>query len=191
MASSHTVIDAKTQNRVYQQILSSGYNGVTQAQEQLPVDDQPQVGSMTMPIFENLNQMKVDELKDICKKYNIKQGKNKVITIKNITARSTTLNRDIGELNLLKKSLVTMHLSDPAPLHDFYRSWFNLVDLVDRKWYAVEEHYPNQNWKSKHILAILRCAILNMWTYAIRVNFQKWKQWRKAMALKLIEYDTE
>jgi hypothetical protein len=54
----------------------------------------------SMPIFtkETLVQMKVDQLKEICRKYNIKQGKNKASLIDNIVARSTTLHQNINEL---------------------------------------------------------------------------------------------
>jgi hypothetical protein len=67
-------------------------------------------------------------------------------------------------------------LLDPPSLHDFYRSWFNLVDLADRKWYSVENHHQQQNWKAKMIHAILRFAVLNAWAYSTTSNFMKWKE---------------
>jgi len=42
-------------------------------------------------------------------------------------------------LETLKNSFSTDNL-DPMPLHEFYWDYFNLVDLVDRYWYKVEEH---------------------------------------------------
>jgi len=73
---------------------------------------------------------------------------------------------------VVQKSLLTMNLADPAPMHDFYRDYFN---LIDRCWYAVEEHHHHhQNWKTKVILAILRNATINAWVYTTKSDYLEW-----------------
>lgn len=61
--------------------------------------------------------------------------------INNITNRSSTINQKANQFDTLKNALETDFKPDPAPPHIFYRAWFNLVDLVDKKWYSVEEHH--------------------------------------------------
>ena len=146
-----------------------------------------------MPIFtkEALILMKNEELKEIYKKFNIKQGKNKEGLIANIVTRSTTLYKEFDRWESLKRTVNSRSLADPAPLHNHYRSWFNLIDLVDRKWYAVESHHQQYQWRSKMIQAILRYAVLNAWVYAAQINFHKWKDWRKTVALGCMHHTAE
>jgi len=46
---------------------------------------------------------------------------------------------------------------DPAPLHDFYRTWFGIVDKADRYWYDVAEHHRNERWKYKFLIS--KCLV--------------------------------
>jgi hypothetical protein len=191
IASSHTLVDSN-RSTTHQQILSNGFEAsfTTNSSNNNNLVSETQ---SSMPIFtkETLVQMKVDQLKEICRKYNIKQGKNKASLIDNIVARSTTLHQNINELTVLKQKICSTWLPDPPPLHDFYRSWFNLVDLADRKWYSVENHHQQQNWKAKMIHAILRFAVLNAWVYSTTSNFMKWKEWRKQAAMGFMNYHTQ
>lgn len=86
-----------------------------------------------MPVFtkDTLQKMTVEELRKICKKYKIKVGKAKAGYVDNIMKRSDTLHTNSNQVATLQTSLSQEYLSDPAPLHDFYRDHFNLVDLVD------------------------------------------------------------
>ena len=96
-----------------------------------------------MPLFsrEVLQAMKVRELRALCKKYNIKSGKNKAGYVDNIALRSETMNKQLSEVETLYHHVQHNSLKDPAPPHKFYREHFNAVDLADRKWYAVEDHH--------------------------------------------------
>ena len=88
-------------------------------------------------------------------------------------------------LAILKKPA----LKDPAPPHNFYRANFNLDDLTDRKWYAVEEHHPNHTWQSKFTLGILCFAVYDSWVYGTKAEFSSWLDWRMQIAEKLYKYN--
>ena len=64
-----------------------------------------------------------------------------------------------SNLEILKDS----RFPDPAPLHDFYKEWFNLIDIGNKKWYAVADHHPNHLWKSKMLFATMRHFMTNVW----------------------------
>jgi len=104
----------------------------------------PECGKATT--FTTLLSMKKDELHDICKKYHIKVGKNKQQYVDNIKERSKTVHEKGNQFKTLKNSFSTDNLADPAPLHEFYQDHFNLVDLVDRYCYKVEEYHHQKQW---------------------------------------------
>ena len=70
-------------------------------------------------------------------------------------SRNAIIHQDVTKLQQLMTILDKKWLQDPAPIHTFYRSHFNLIDLIDRYWYRVADHQQNHCWKSKMILAIL------------------------------------
>ena len=92
------------------------------------------------------------------------------------------MNSGRASLHDLLDTLRKPALKDPAPLHSFYRANFNLDDLTDRKWYAVEESHPNHNWKSKFLLGILRFAVYDAWVYSTKAEYSDWKTWRSDIA---------
>ena len=131
-----------------------------------------------MPVFEEniLKQMKIEDLKNVYQRWNIRQGNHKDQDISNIVSRSTAIHQQYNHLESLKKSIETQWNPIPAPPHFFYHSHFNLIDLLDRKWNSVEEHHhQNHHWKYKMMLAILRFALLNVWVYVTKIKFNKWK----------------
>ena len=85
------------------------------------------------------------------------------------------------------KNLLQKYKKNPAPAHVFYKDWFNLVDLVDRRWYSVEEHHQHQSWKTKMIIAMMRFAVINAWVYNQPIEYQKWEQWREEIAKELMK----
>jgi hypothetical protein len=78
------------------------------------------------------------DLKASCKKYNIKLGSKptKVSIIQRILQHSTTIHSKRTTVNNLLAVLKKPALKDPA-------THFNLDDLTDCKWYAVEECHSN------------------------------------------------
>jgi hypothetical protein len=203
ITSSHTIID-KNNARAYQQVLSNGFKSTIATSTTITTTSNsfntstPSIPSTSstlstitlpsstsiMPVFTEamLQKMKAVQLKEICRKYNIKQGKNKATMIHNIVTRSNTIHTQAHDIESLEKAIASQWLSDPAPLHNFYRSWFNLIDLVDKKWYSVEQHHQIQNWKSKIIQSILRLAVMNAWVFFTQSQFTKWKEFRLILA---------
>ena len=98
------------------------------------------------------------------------------------------MNEKRSEINDILDELRKPAIPDPAPLHDFYVSHFNLDDLTNRKWYAVEETHPNHNWKSKFTLGILRFAVYDAWVYGTKGQYLPWLDWRKEIAQILYNY---
>ena len=95
------------------------------------------------------------------------------------------MNSNRVALNDLLEALKRPAIKDPAPLHNFYRAHFNLDDLTDRKWYAVEECHPNHEWKSKFTLGILRFAVYDAWVHSTKAEYLDWKTWQMNVAQKL------
>ncbi len=74
----------------------------------------------------------------------------------------------------IKNYLKTNQFADSAPLYNFYKEWFNLVDLTDRLWYAVEENHGNWRWRSKLFFEIMKYFIISVWS---RFVAYEWKEW--------------
>jgi len=90
-------------------------------------------------------------------------------------------------LETLKTSLSTDNLADLTPLHEFYWDYFNLIDLVDRYWYKVEEHHHHKQWQTEMILAILHKAVINSWVYGNKSKFETWMSWYNTLAEQLLK----
>jgi hypothetical protein len=59
----------------------------------------------------------------------------------------------------LEQDLESRWMTDSTPIYDFYKAHFNLDDLTDHKWYAVEEYHSNHNWKCKMVLVLLHFMV--------------------------------
>lgn len=143
----------------------------------------------TMPVFteEELQTQTVKELKEICRTYHLRIGKRKQDIIESILRRSATMNQEYFKVDAVEHSIATSYLSDPAPLHDRYKRYFNAVDLINRRWNAVEEHHHHHSWKTKMVLIILRLATYNAWVYHSQLQWRGWKQWRKELIRGMLE----
>lgn len=186
LASCHALVDNNGKKQ-YQFILSNAF-------EVEPLDMQASVSTLqvSMPVFQldALQAMKVDQLKKICKEYNIRYGKKKDQLVQNIYNRSATMHQDVTAVERMMTSIQTTSLADPAPLHNCYKQWFNLVDLVDRRWYAVEEHHGRHQWKTKMLLALLRMAVYNSWVYWNTFYPRDWLYYRQQLAQRLMKYES-
>jgi hypothetical protein len=185
LASCHCSTDEKGK-RTHQHLLSTGWAAATEEDE--PSEEEEVDLDSEMPRFtrEALYDLTVAELRDICRRYNIKQGGKKDQFVDNIFQRSETLHQHSGEVERLQHYIKTKFLPDGAPLHDFYKEYFNLVDLADRRWYSVEEHHSHQKWKCKMLLAMLCTAAANSWVYVTKLEYQKWLPWRRELSEKLM-----
>jgi hypothetical protein len=99
--------------------------------------------------------------------------------------RVETTHRNFTTVQKVLKYVEKEQFPDPAILHDFYKSYFNLVDLVDRYWYKVQETHGNWKWKSKMLLAIMRMAVINVWSISCQGEYEKWLQFRESLAENL------
>ena len=164
--------------KVYQQIISSAATGATFLQE-TATSSTSQLSSMPSFSPTALRALSVEQLREICRTYNIKQGKKKEDFVQTISARSATVHTQRSAVEKVLEDIRQPPTPDPSPFHDLYRESFNLVDLLDRRWYSVEEHHGHQSWKGKMILAILRFAMINTWTYCVNFEFENWLEWRE------------
>src|SRR5947209_291987 len=90
-------------------------------------------------------------------------GKKKEDYVTRVLARIETVHRNLTMVQRVVKFVEKKQFPDPAPLHDFYRAHFNLVDLTDRYWYKVQENHGNWKWRSKMLFSIMRFAMINVW----------------------------
>ena len=132
-----------------------------------------------------LEKMTVAQLTEVCKTYNIRKGSKKAEYVSNIRVRVQHLREHIDVQATLERNLQSCSFSTDPPVNDFYRNFFNLVDLSDRRWYSVEEHHPIHQWKTKMLFAILRNAMLNVWTRAYLDCYSCWIDFREFLALRL------
>eukprot|EP01105_Mastigella_eilhardi_P026312 TRINITY_DN7520_c0_g1_i2.p1 TRINITY_DN7520_c0_g1~~TRINITY_DN7520_c0_g1_i2.p1 ORF type:complete len:153 (-),score=33.93 TRINITY_DN7520_c0_g1_i2:25-426(-) len=132
--------------------------------------------------------MRVDDLKAICRKFNIHQGKKKATFVENVLQRVRVQHRGAAQLAETVRLLRDFYLVEPAPLHDFYKDYFNLVDLVDRRWNAVEHHHAIFNWKTKMTLILLRLGVYNAWAMMSAATGIEWLQFRETLAAQLVAF---
>jgi hypothetical protein len=182
------LIEPKANKWVHQQILTNAFTSDVPQPMDTVSDNSGSPADMPAFTEDALKLMKVDELANICRKWQIPPGKTKVARIANILARSAIIHQQRNQLEELERYIKTKFSVAPGPPHAYYLSQFNLIDLANRKWNAVEEHHQNHHWKSKMILMILRFAVLNSWVYATKISLTKWKQWRFALAQEMLKY---
>ena len=94
-------------------------------------------------------------------------------------------------MDTLKDYIKSKYFKDPAPLHDFYREWFNLIDLINRYWYEVSDKHKNGKWKSKMLFSILRFFLINVWVFSSKEKFNFWKNFREELAKEMIKFELE
>ena len=137
--------------------------------------------------------MKKLQFRAICKEHNIRPGTaaSKEQIVERVFICSQTMNAKQQLLNNLLQVLKKPALKDPASLHAFYWTNFNLDDLTDRKWYAVEECHSNHYWQSKFTLGILCFAVYDAWIYFTKANYASWKDWCMDLATKLYHFVLE
>ena len=114
-------------------------------------------------------------------------GKKKATYIENILRRVATTHTQRNEIEQVKRYIESKFFPDPAPIHNLYREYFNLVDLMDRHWYEVKESHPNPKWKSKFLLSIMRFFVINSWVWYTQENYETWKYFHINLAEELID----
>jgi hypothetical protein len=74
----------------------------------------------------------MEQLKEICRKYNINTGQTKDILAKNILKRIVIVHISHAGLEAMQIKLKHNVNSRSSIVHNFYYSDFNLVDIADR-----------------------------------------------------------
>jgi hypothetical protein len=137
-------------------------------------------GSSRMPVYlrAELQAVTLVDLRKICKKHNVKATGNKSTVIDAITTRSNTLNAQRSALQQVEQQLPAVCHPGMGPANSTYKQLFNSIDMVDRYHSRVKESHINQSWRSKFVLNILRCGIINSWVVTQTAVYYEWKSYR-------------
>jgi hypothetical protein len=73
------------------------------------------------PTRAELESRKIPQLRELCKKFHVRQGNRKSDMINNLVQRFQTLDNGLSQVNELIEKLATTFQADPPVLHDFYR----------------------------------------------------------------------
>lgn len=115
------------------------------------------------------------QLQVLVRKYNITRiPRLQADKVAKLVEVSEMRNQCLSEVERMELDLQEKWNSGPAPAHDFYKAHFNFDDLVNRKWYAVEETHPNLSWKSKMILALMCFMVYDVWVHSTRSVCKRW-----------------
>ena len=74
--------------------------------------------------------------------------------------------------------------------HEFYRNFFNGVDLLNRAYYSSTAHFRIKNWRAKITYSLLSIALINCWTKFEssydHPTAQKYLEFKRSLILKLM-----
>lgn len=146
--------------------------------------------SRTIPKYtkEELNTMKVEDLKNLCCLYNIKHGKVKGDYVENIFLRSQAHHNTNSPVKKLVHLLQSAWLPQMAPAHNVYRAEFNTVDLADRRYKSVDHSHRIEDWKVKFTFILLRYATINGFSTFAATNAVKYSEYRPKLAEQLFAH---
>ena len=130
---------------------------------------------------ETLEEMTVQNLKKRCIQWNIKGGKNKAAYVENISHRSQTIHEKSSSVDKVYCSITSSAPPDPAPAHQVYRKWFNLVDKANKKWYAVEEATWTSRLEGNDDIVCIEVWNVKCLVYCSRVVYANWMHGEKQL----------
>lgn len=176
----------------YHLAFSNGYNVIT-----VPVSmgdasplPQPQ-GTLVIPRYtiDQLSSLSLHQLKEICHTHTGTAPTTKPVCIRRILDNVSMTYVNASEIEHLEA--VRLHSSahpqsQVATVNSFYRSHFNYVDLLDRKWYSVDDSHIHQNWRTRYLLSLLPMMTINAWTLDNITTGETWKIWRSLCADELL-----
>ena len=113
-------------------------------------------------------------------------GGKKEDLIAKILKRTQVIHGQKSALLKLITWIEKKYYSNSFPIHNFYNSNFNTVDLLDRYWYKVHDSHGIWNWKAKMLHSIINFYIINSWTWFSTENASKWLTFRSNLAIQLI-----
>jgi hypothetical protein len=130
----------------------------------------------------------VKELRLIQREHNIRSSSKhkKEDIIKLILLRlSPTLEEKTQQEKVLEMIEKTAHPS-PAPLTSLYKSIFNGVDIHDKYWYKHRNTYRTTNWRTKIVLCIFDCGVVNSFVLYSENTRTTLTSFRKIVATSLL-----
>jgi len=80
----------------------------------------------------------VHELQEIYKTYNIKQSKNKEGYTNKILVCSELIHRKNDTVQQMVYLLKKTRCKEKSPMYDIYKTYFNMIDLVDQQFKLLE-----------------------------------------------------
>lgn len=99
---------------------------------------------------------------------------------------------NVSQIEAIELSLTTNSIlgSNPLP-HELYKRTFNYIDLLDRKWYSVNESHLHNNWRIKMLISVLRIMTYSCYVLDSHKTLERWKVWRIRTAVDLLHcYET-
>lgn len=102
--------------------------------------------------------------------------------------RCNNVHQHVSQQKEVKHHIECRYLVGNAPIHDFYRDHFNLIDLHDRYWYRAQDSHHNHSWKSKLLLGNMKIAMINAWVACELVHHKPYLDFRKHVAVEMLKY---
>lgn len=180
IASLYVDVDREKNTVKYHRVLTNGYKG-----NKVNIDD-----TNTELIYsrEDLEttQMKTRELKNILRENHQRIGGKKKELIERILK---TCNHSSTYVDKLQRAIEQNNFHSPAPIHDFYREYFNAVDLHTRRWYIAYYTYGVRQWRTKMFLSICTSGIVNAYTVMKELRNISFKEFRQSLATVLLKFN--
>jgi hypothetical protein len=171
----------------YLKVMSSGYRAVSFLSIFPAIGAQQQVSSMPLFVPAELKTMTVKQLRVICAKHNVKAAGKKDNIVQSIISRSNTLNASQGALRQLESRVPLQQTSGMGPPNAAYKRLFNSIDVADRYHARVKECHIIHSWRSKFLLNVLRCGVINSWVVSQNAVYHDWKDYRLLLAAELLK----
>lgn len=158
--------------------------------DQEALEEEDIQNSSKVPILsrETLEKMTVKKMTALCKRWNIRKGKLKADMVENIFQRSQTVHQKTSKVEKIEEKILESELKDPAPLHQLYKKWFNLVDKVNKQWYEVKDNHGLFQWRTAMTIGILRYGVWNAWAHSVQLEYIEWIKWRENIAKRMMKH---
>lgn len=144
-----------------------------------------QVGSQTAYTRQYLDSLKKNELIELLSKHGMKKSGNKP----QLVNRLFTAHGDDPERQSKVDQAVKQHklakFSSKSAHHAVYLQNFNMVDLINRKWYKQEFKYRVMHWRCKMFFGILKLGIINSHTLALEFRKSHYVHFREEISKHL------
>jgi hypothetical protein len=143
------------------------------------------------PSRDELLDKTIQQLREYCRRYQVRYGRRKQDTVENLLRRFETLSSHAGKVNKLLSKLHEKNFPEPAVFHEYYRVWFGLIDKHNKKWYSTASAHYTHSSKQKFLISIMRSGVINVWALCNSHFFKNYKVLRKEIAVELLQITPE